>query len=173
MWNVLNSTRERLNYAQKPIFDATTFHFSQNLQPQKLHSAWYKGDIVTLRCRGYIATISADWDVEYIDLNDYFACDADLKKNCVATCDFRKHLVSKISLNCTFSTPKGLAKTIALKSKWLNNAIIEVFQDIFPDEDKMKEDIYNTISKYMEIDKCKFELSITRKNIYIRYTGEK
>lgn len=39
--------------------------------------------------------------------------------------------------------------------------------------EQMKEDIYNTISKYMEIDKCNFELSITRKNIYIRYTGEK
>lgn len=39
--------------------------------------------------------------------------------------------------------------------------------------EQMKDDIYHTISKYMEIDQAHFEITLTRKEMYIKYTGEK
>lgn len=38
---------------------------------------------------------------------------------------------------------------------------------------QMKEDIFHTISKYMEIEQKDFEMTLTRKEMLIRYTGEK
>ncbi len=39
--------------------------------------------------------------------------------------------------------------------------------------EQMKDDIYHTISKYMEIKQDDFDMTLTRKDMYIRYTGEK
>ncbi len=39
--------------------------------------------------------------------------------------------------------------------------------------EQMREDLYHTISKYMEIDPKNFELKLTRKDMHIKYTGEK
>lgn len=39
--------------------------------------------------------------------------------------------------------------------------------------DQMKKDIYSTISKYIEIEEDSFEMTLTRKEMHIRYTGEK
>ncbi|MFI3208032.1 MAG: cell division topological specificity factor MinE [Eubacteriales bacterium] len=38
---------------------------------------------------------------------------------------------------------------------------------------QMREDIFHTISKYMEIEPQNFEMTLTRKEMQIRYTGEK
>lgn len=39
--------------------------------------------------------------------------------------------------------------------------------------EQMRDDIYHTISKYMEIEQNDFDMTLTRRDIYIRYTGEK
>ena len=37
---------------------------------------------------------------------------------------------------------------------------------------QMKEDLYHTISKYIEIEHAQFDMKLTRKGMYIKYTGE-
>ncbi|MFI3172125.1 MAG: cell division topological specificity factor MinE [Eubacteriales bacterium] len=37
---------------------------------------------------------------------------------------------------------------------------------------QMKDDLYHTISKYIEIEPDHFELTLTRKEMYIKYVGE-
>lgn len=39
--------------------------------------------------------------------------------------------------------------------------------------DRLSKDLYNTVSKYVEITPEDFDIQITRTDIHIRYTGEK
>lgn len=39
--------------------------------------------------------------------------------------------------------------------------------------DRLSGDLYNTVSKYMDISPEDFNIEITRTDIHIRYTGEK
>ena len=56
----------------------------------------------------------------------------------------------------------------------LKNLLISDRMQCAPDAvDRLSIDLYNTVSKYVEITPENFNVEITRTDIHIRYTGEK
>ena len=56
----------------------------------------------------------------------------------------------------------------------LKNLLISDRMQCAPDAvDRLSKDLYNTVSKYVEITPENFNVEITRTDIHIRYTGEK
>ena len=56
----------------------------------------------------------------------------------------------------------------------LKKLLISARKQCSPDAvDRLSKDLYNTVSKYVEITPENFNVEITRTDIHIRYTGEK
>jgi cell division topological specificity factor len=63
--------------------------------------------------------------------------------------------------------------SVSVAKDRLRNLLISDRVNCTPDSfEKMKKDLYRTLSKYMEIKENVFEVRITRNQIYIELTGE-
>ena len=63
--------------------------------------------------------------------------------------------------------------SVSIAKDRLRNLLISDRVNCTPDSfEKMKKDLYRTLSKYMEIKENVFEVRITRNQIYIELTGE-
>ena len=64
--------------------------------------------------------------------------------------------------------------SVSIARERLRNLLISDRIQCTPDAaDRLSKDLYNTVSKYMEIRPEDFKIEITRTDIHIRYTGEK
>ena len=64
--------------------------------------------------------------------------------------------------------------SVSIARERLKNLLIADRMQCSPDAtDRLSLDLYNTVSKYMEIRPEDFKIEITRTDIHIRYTGEK
>ena len=64
--------------------------------------------------------------------------------------------------------------TVSVAQERLKNLLISDRMQCTPEAaDKLAGDLYHTVSKYMEIKREDFDITVTRTDIHIRYMGEK
>ena len=63
--------------------------------------------------------------------------------------------------------------SVSIAKERLHNLLISDRIQCTPDVvDRLTSDLYNTVSKYVEIKPVDFNIEITRTDIHIKYTGE-
>lgn len=64
--------------------------------------------------------------------------------------------------------------SVSVAKERLRNLLVSDRMQCAPDAvDRLSSDLYQTVSKYVEIRPENFNIEITRTDIHIRYTGEK
>lgn len=64
--------------------------------------------------------------------------------------------------------------SVSVAKERLKNLLISDRMQCAPEAvDRLSRDLYNTVSKYMEIRKEDFDITVTRTDIHIKYMGEK
>lgn len=64
--------------------------------------------------------------------------------------------------------------SVSVAKERLKNLLISDRIQCAPDAvDRLSNDLYHTVSKYMEIRRENFDITVTRTDIHIKYMGEK
>ena len=64
--------------------------------------------------------------------------------------------------------------SVSVAKERLKNLLVSDRMQCTPEAaDKLAGDLYHTVSKYMEIKREDFDITVTRTDIHIRYMGEK
>ena len=64
--------------------------------------------------------------------------------------------------------------SVSIAKERLKNLLISDRMQCTPDMvEQLSQDLYHTVSKYMELKPDDFNIEITRTDIHIKYTGEK
>lgn len=64
--------------------------------------------------------------------------------------------------------------SVSVAKERLKNLLISDRMQCAPDVvDRLSNDLYHTVSKYMEIRRENFDITVTRTDIHIKYMGEK
>lgn len=64
--------------------------------------------------------------------------------------------------------------SVSVAKERLRNLLISDRMRCAPDAvDRLSNDLYHTVSKYMEIKQEDFDITVTRTDIHIKYMGEK
>ena len=65
-------------------------------------------------------------------------------------------------------------QSVSVAKVTLKNLLISVRMQCSPEvADRLAGDLYHTVSKYMEIKRENFDITVTRTDIHIKYMGEK
>ena len=65
-------------------------------------------------------------------------------------------------------------QSVSVAKERLKNLLVSDRMQCTPEAaDKLAGDLYHTVSKYMEIKREDFDITVTRTDIHIRYMGEK
>lgn len=71
-----------------------------------------------------------------------------------------------------FETKKKSSSVLVAKDRLKALLVSDRVNDTPDALEKIENELYKTISKYFEIDKKQFEVTVTRTTIHIKFTGE-
>ena len=64
------------------------------------------------------------------------------------------------------------AQSVFIARERLKNLLVSDRVQCAPDAERLTKELYQTVSKYMEIEPAQIDIEITRTDIHIKYMGE-